>query len=90
MSSNSLSACVLILWNISICGISHRSVLSTEASHSFIVRGAVEKPASLPKPAAPVEQQIPPLRCAPVGMTPLKKDTLKIERIFQDQFDDTP
>ena len=73
-----------------MCGISHRNVLSAEASHSLTVRGAAEKPASLPKPTGPVEKQIPPLRCAPVGMTPLKKDTLKIERIFQDQLDDTP
>jgi hypothetical protein len=37
------------LRNISICG----SVISTEASHSFTVRGTVEKSASLPKSDSP-------------------------------------
>jgi hypothetical protein len=44
-------------------------VISTEAPHSFTVRGAAEKPASLPKPTVWVEKRIPPLRYATVGMT---------------------
>ena len=64
------------------------SVLSAEAPHSFTVRGAVEKSASLPEARGSVGRTADsstPRSSAPVGMTLSKEG-----RIFHEQFDDTP
>jgi hypothetical protein len=60
-----------------------KSVISTEASHRFTVRGAVEKSAFLSNMTVPGEQQIPPLRYG-------RNDTLKKDGYSMTSLIDSP